>query len=706
MMFAGKEMKSYTPQLHPTDNTHILHNAQKLQRSEIQDNNHLSLVSDQHVNHTEEHIIKNVRDEHHQDQFIKRLPPQQPTTKETEAANVLMNLSGKAADRASHARLDPCLPHQEFTVSDVGKPSLYILPSGTSNSKYDSPVKREYPVCDEVPQINEKDLLPLATQVLCQFCSRQCEDLVELHEHVLAMHNVPETDPPLMPSYKKLKNHLENEDELKYCDGKRWKQDFGDHVRECSKDSPLTSLSTASVSQESNNKQYIEEKRLKRKPKLKRGGKEVSNWNNNKEQSDHHHYKEENINKNKNFIKEYQTVSQEPKENTLRSQLDTYDPHEQFHQENHNTAVKTDGLCDKDEDWLKCHTAESITELTPVGSDALAIAIESSQIRVIEAKVTIFVCLKCSSGYTDSQEFRGHICSSSCPFVQNFADGSVMLASDTSMCEDRIQLPDNNVWYFPEFFIRRPLEDEKNDGLQIIHSSSGRKLQLHTNYQPAYLSEQLISFRCPTCENDCDSLGRFLEHLIKGPCMFRCPECSLVYITQDKLQKHRASLHPTLEDRTCPNCHAVFEKRHQRNKHLKTKCSQRHICVMCGGVLKNEYNLRVHMQSHEERNHICSECGAAFHRRAILKRHMMRHSGTKPHACSQCEARFYTRQHLKTHMDRHNRFRRFPCSSCNKAYYSKHDRDTHYSKVHCKTISGQKSLTTHEQKFVNEHLIE
>lgn len=54
-----------------------------------------------------------------------------------------------------------------------------------------------------------------------------------------------------------------------------------------------------------------------------------------------------------------------------------------------------------------------------------------------------------------------------------------------------------------------------------------------------------------------------------------------------------------IQDRTCPNCHHVFEKRHQRNKHLKTKCSQRHECVVCSRLLKNEYSLRVHMQSHE-----------------------------------------------------------------------------------------------------------
>ncbi|KAK8746001.1 hypothetical protein OTU49_017217 [Cherax quadricarinatus] len=701
----SQEGKLYTPQPQSSD-TNSCHSRQRLYESEVHNDNHLPIIQNhQHVVPIEEYIFKNLPNEHVQNPLVNRLSPQQPTTKETEAANVLMNLSGKAADRANHTRLDLSLPpHHELTIPDAGKTSLYLLSSSTLNSKYDaSIIKREYSLCDEVPQINEKDLLPLATQVICQICLRQCEDLVELHEHILAMHNVAETETPLMPSYKKVRNHPEDDDEddlRQLSESKRQKQEIGNEIK--GDDSTMLNVSTSSVIHESKIKQPSEEKKLKRKPKLKKLDKASTSWIICEESGHPNCSLEEESDQNKNSMKECDNTLQTG--NTPESALATYNSHEHFLRENLISEVKHHCCFNKDEEWLKHQEGESITELTPVGNDALAIAIESSQIRVIEAKVTIFVCLNCSSGYTDTREFKDHICHSSRPFVQNCSDGSVTLVNDTS--EDRIQLPENNVWYFPEFYIRR-LADDKSEvrELQIIHSSSGRQLQLHTNYQPTYLSEQLISFRCPTCENDSDSLGRFLEHLTKGPCMFRCPECHLVYITQEKLQNHRASLHPSLEDRTCPNCHMVFEKRHQRNRHLKTKCSQRHICITCGGVLKNEYNLRVHMQSHNERSHVCSECGAAFHRRHILTRHMMRHSGKKPHSCSQCDATFYTRQHLKTHVDRHNGLRRFPCSSCNKAYYSKHDRDTHYSKVHCKALSGQKS-SIHEQKLVPEHLIE
>ncbi|XP_045600743.1 uncharacterized protein [Procambarus clarkii] len=717
------EARTYSPQLQSSD-TNVCHNLERMYASEVQCENHLPIAPNQQHPIPVEYIIKDVSNEHIPDSLVKRLSPQQPTTKETEAANVLMNLSGKAADRTNQTRLDSGLStYHELTIPDVSKSSLYLLSSGTLNSKCESNIiKREYSLCDEVPQINEKDLLPLATQVLCQYCSQQCEDLVELHEHVLAMHNVPETETPLMPSNKKVKNLSEDDDEFlrRLSDGKKQKQDkieskqdiepkqdAENQIKECSKDSAVVlPTSTSSDVQLTKNKQYTEEKKLKRKQKLKKESKPSSSWII-YEVSDHPNCSlGEESEQTKSYVKECKNSPQ--MQNTPGSELPTYSSHEHFVQESTTPEARNDNFYDKDEEWLKHNSGENITELTPVGNDALAMAIESSQIRVIEAKVTIYVCVKCSSGYTDAQEFKDHICHASRPLVQTCADGSVTLACDTSVCEDRIQLPESNMWYFPEFCIRRPAEDEKSEirGLQIIHNPSGRRILLHTHYQPAYLSEQLISFRCPTCENDSDSLGRFLEHLTKGPCMFWCPECKLVYITQDKLQKHRASLHPSLEDRTCPNCCMVFEKRHQRNRHLRTKCSQRHICVICGGVLKNEYNLRVHMQSHEERTHVCSECGAAFHRRQILTRHMMRHSGKKPHACSQCDAKFYTRQHLKTHMDRHSGFRRFPCSSCNKAYYSKHDRDTHYSKVHCKVVSGQKSLVVHKQKLENEHIIE
>ncbi|XP_037786036.1 zinc finger protein 37-like [Penaeus monodon] len=631
-----------------------------------------------------------------EDKLTKCLPQQLPTTKEAEAANVLMNLSGKAADRVGHTRLESCtILHQEVISSDATKPTLYMVPSGTSNSN----VKREYPVCDEVPQINEKDLLPLATQVLCQFCSQQCEDLVELHEHVLAMHNMCETEPPFMTSYKKLKNQSQDEDveSRPPGEGRRHRENKDKNYEQESHSLdelliPVTS-SGGILRHESEKRKFIEDKKAKKKPRSRKGNQNAECKSASLELCNKTSHSEGQDSYSKNVWDKSNDSRQDIIHDINVSVIDNipkqYSPltTDQVHLEEKEKSVPIH------------HPTE--VPVSQVTGDALAIAIESSKIRVIEAKVTIFVCLKCSSCYTNAQEFRIHACSRIQPVIERCPDGSVVLVKHVNTEENQAQLSEEEVWYFPEFLIRQQRGDKKQTGdLEIVDTLSGHRLQLYTAYQPSYLSEQLISFRCPTCEKDSDSLGKFFDHLTKGPCMFRCPDCSLVYVTQDKLQKHRSSLHPTLEDRTCPNCHEVFEKRHQRNKHVKTQCSQLHICDTCGSVLKNEYNLRVHMLSHQDRKHICSECGAAFHRRVVLTRHMMHHSGTKPHACPQCNARFYTKQHLKTHLDRHSGIKRFPCSACDKAYYSKHERNTHFAKMHNRTQCGEKALGANDQKIV------
>lgn len=600
-------------------------------------------------------------------------PPLQPTTKETEAANVLMNLSGKATDRGTQPILESCSTSHHSHHSG-SRPQLYSCPPMGSGRK-DFGIRREPAPCDEVPQINEKDLLPLATQVLCQFCSRQCEDLVELHEHVLATHHAAESDASLTVPQRKAQTSFragEEDDRVTHVEEQEQRQEPTDSDTTMIVLFPQPSTSHSPV-----------EKKSKKTTKSKRETCELSSEGITNEESSQ---------QEGDCEKEWQSSVAGNSSEAFHSQPDLAP-----------ATLSTNNLCDKDQDWLKGQAGRSVTELTPVASgDALAMAVESSQIRVLETKVTIQVCLECSSGFTDPQEYTGHVCPANRPLVYRGSDGSVTLA-DVPAGTTVHQLQTSDMRLFPEFFVQQTVEGGIR-GLQVVHLS-GRTLRLHTSCPLSYLGDQLISFRCPTCENDSDSLTRFLDHLITGPCMFRCPDCQLVYISLDKLKKHRASLHPSLEDRTCPNCHHVFEKRHQRNKHLKTKCSQRHECVVCNRLLKNEYSLRVHMQSHEEeRKHVCKDCGAAFHRQAILTRHKMRHTGTKPHACPQCDSHFYTRQHLRTHLDRHNGLRRFPCNTCNKAYYSKHDRDTHYSKVHCKTHPALKAQPAPE--VTSEHVTE
>ncbi|KAK4295837.1 hypothetical protein Pmani_031623 [Petrolisthes manimaculis] len=702
-------------------------------------------------------------------------PPQHPTTKEAEAANVLMNLSGKAStsDRLGQAGLDSgvtCLSppahilqlssrdlssskdHNRFVEYSCPETLMVTNNSISSNNVYSSTsltyltsdittLKPPAVYCwaDEVPQINEEDLLPLATEVVCNVCEQQCKDVVELHEHLLAVHNTPDT----LHQSKKLKN---NPDE--YVDTSRL------------------------ILQESGGSKVLtKERKCKRKSRSKRNDDMNCNVSDKVSVSSSENCvrSSEVLDRNENHtlttslqtvddpsIKEPSTyilssstpstclvttksgldngyVLSTPQRGTTNtgqthicmspysSQNNTslIESSVEGHQQafspaarvipstenlhtfilphsssgNPTVVVKSDSFGVKNEDLLRYNSHHIATEVvTPAnnllpttgetlaaGTDALAIAIEKSQIETKEVKVMIFVCVDCSCGFTENEEASKHTCLPGQSLIKRHPDCSVTLSDNHPMS----QIPQERIvqeLYFPEFVIRQIKCQTGVKDQFIVHTETNCTLQLYTPYQPDYMRHQLVSFRCLLCKSECDNMGVFLRHLQHGPCIFRCPDCPISYNTHTKLFTHRSNLHPNLEERTCPNCHKVFEKRHQRNKHLKTKCSRRLTCSVCSRTLKNEYILSVHMLSHKERSHECSECGATFHRRTVLQQHQKRHTGTKPHACPRCDSRFYTRQHLHIHLDRHDRHKRFPCDACSRAYYSKHDLEAHRSK--------------------------
>ena len=388
-------------------------------------------------------------------------PPLQPTTKETEAANVLMNLSGKATDRGTQPILESC-PASVQSHHSTTKVPLYSSPPMDPGTK-DFANKREPAPGDEVPQINEKDLLPLATQVLCQFCSRQCEDLVELHEHVLATHHASEADATLSVPQRKAHVSLRTEDGVEVASVKEWdqKQDATDSGTAMIVLFPQPSTSHSSV-----------EKKTKRKGKLKRDTSELGKESITTEESL----------QQEDYVEDWHSTVMGDDPETPQSRPDHPPP-----------PLSTNNLCDRDQDWLEGQAGRSVTELTPVSSgDALAMAVESSQIRVLETKVTILVCLDCSCGFTDPQEYGGHICVADRPLVCRGSDGSVTLV-DVSAGTPAHHMQASDMRHFPEFFIQQTVENGGRD-LQLVHLS-GRTLRLHTSCPLSYLGDQLISFR-------------------------------------------------------------------------------------------------------------------------------------------------------------------------------------------------------------------
>ncbi|XP_076046172.1 uncharacterized protein LOC143028242 isoform X2 [Oratosquilla oratoria] len=570
-----------------------------------------------------------------------------PTTKETEAADVLMELSGKAKRKKT---FDPPPDGPNKTlIEDDRRAVIYAAPIETS---YLSHERRETVAAPgEVSMINEKDLLPLATEVICQYCPQQCEDLVELHEHVLAMHNMSEMC--LQPNKKKPDEVTASDEKERTCE--KSPQDAGHCVQS----------------------------------------------------------KESTILPSDDMILPFIPLTQ-----GLISDSATYMPTNVKGRQSNVSKVDLTGssiayaavglpVQNRDENILLLMPGHLESNQGP------SRVTNNCGAHVNKETYVMYMCAVCFHGFLTKHEYTTHVCRGSeaseiletslidvvvsIPVLEEKSQSgelgkdSGIENKESTMKMMQYKIHEKEI-VLKEFRLLNVSEGKLIKEWTLKHSTTGKILTLHTD--PSLLDQCNIMYRCSECDVNWDDFSSFVSHRIDGPCVFRCTQCSLMYPTPNKLAQHQSSYHASVEDRTCPVCGLVFEKRHLRNKHLKTQCSKQHKCEECGAVLKNIYSLNDHLKTHQECLFKCTECGASFHRKSVLSRHMRKHTGLKPHQCDRCNLSFYTKQHLQTHQDRHDGNKRHKCTLCDKGFYSKSDRDRHVARGHCSSANKSEPTVT------------
>lgn len=529
-------------------------------------------------------------------------PPQHPTTKETEAANVLMNLSGKAAagDRLGQTGLDSgvtCISppahilqlssrdlstskdHNRF-VAYTCPESLLVSNSISSGTAYSSTslayltsdlTTLKPAVCswaDEVPQINEEDLLPLATEVVCNVCEQQCKDVVELHEHLLAAHNTPDHAHDTLPASKKPKILSEGDDTSEYSD-----------------------ISRVILQESGGSKLLAKERKSKRKNRSKKTEDMTCNISDKVSVSSNENCgrRSELLDRDENLstttpphagddlslkdpstyilpsstpgmcvmtaksVVNNQYVFSPPTRGTtnntclspyssqskpaliestgsVKGDQQTFSPAARATSSIDNlhtcilprspsgspvVVVESDTLGVKDQDLVRYQSDSIVTEVVAAadddllpttgetlaaGPDALAIAVEKSQIESKEGKVMILVCVDCSCGFTESEEASRHTCLPDQPLIKRHPDCSVTLSDHHPLSKIPKDHVDHEL-YFPEFVIRRIKGQTEMKDQVIVHRESGCTLHLHTPHQPDYMRHQPISFRSVSIVN-------------------------------------------------------------------------------------------------------------------------------------------------------------------------------------------------------------
>lgn len=166
-----------------------------------------------------------------------------------------------------------------------------------------------------------------------------------------------------------------------------------------------------------------------------------------------------------------------------------------------------------------------------------------------------------------------------------------------------------------------------------------------------------------------------------------CIECSLMYPTENELQKHKARVHDVKYIYRCRFCQLGYMTVGNLVAHVQKEhsCTPGFQCAHCNFTAYSKYAMRVHVTLHAKKTLFhCQICNnqKSFRTAIALRNHeISAHSVDKPFQCSKCFRMYKSSKALHAHKTVHNPSQ-YECPVCGKIFSFGHNLRQHARIVH------------------------
>lgn len=184
---------------------------------------------------------------------------------------------------------------------------------------------------------------------------------------------------------------------------------------------------------------------------------------------------------------------------------------------------------------------------------------------------------------------------------------------------------------------------------------------------------------------------------------FSCNYCGKTFKSDDGLQSHVATKHPSV------NC-GICQFKGTATAALEVHINKVHCCAICqDNILRDAKTLEDHMYEHTH-PYLCKKCGTKYRSEADLSTHFASADNYHP-VCTECHIGFEDETRLRSHVcsahppsRRPSPRKRFVCSNCPELFASQIALEAHFAEKHSpifrchicgESYSAQSALSSH-----------